>query len=107
MEVDYRYHEYGEAGIFLLRLSLDRIPVSEREIFRLGLIDKIKKYEFVKKTKEDPPHPNSVASRKKIKTSFEHRFSLENTFQAFVTFMQGYYQKGTAERVKRYIVDNL
>ena len=109
MEVDYRYQEYGETFLFFLRPILNNlIDKSSRKEYKSKLIEELKGYTFIKRTKKDPAHPNSVeARRRKIEITFRNAHNPEETAEAIISALHGFYLAPTQNRIKRYIENNL
>ncbi len=108
MEVEYRYQEYGEVYLFFLRPIIEHvIPDNQREKYKSRLITRLKEYQFTKRSKKDPAHPNSVEVRGNIEIIFKNIFNPEETAEAIITSLHGYYLAPTQNRIKRYIENNL
>jgi hypothetical protein len=105
--VKYRYEEFGEAYLFMLRPIVEGIPENFREEFRSKLIKKLQDHKFEKRRKKDPEHPKSIKARKKLDIGFENSCDPEHVAEAVITCLQGYYLAHTARKIKRYIERNL
>lgn len=93
---------------FLDSIINNLIPENSRKEYKLRLIQELKDYNFIKKRKKDPAHPNSVEAREgKIKIDFETFLNPEETANALITILHGFYLANTQNRVKNYIVDRL
>jgi len=88
-----RYIEIGESFLLLIK---DYSTERKKEIKR-GL----EKYLFTGRKQEDfNPHPNSIKAKGKLE-------SPDNYAEAILKIMHPYYNADTANRVRRYIINNL